>query len=186
MDSKHCNRCFQLLPLVSFGRVSAAKDGRGSRCRPCVSLDNKERMKKLSERKNIPIPPFKHCPRCDKDKRGVEFYVSRSQKDGRATYCRACTKETASERQRIRRAELDAFKADAGCKDCGYDDNPRRLEFDHLPGSEKMFNVSEGVLYPRDELYAEIAKCEVVCQPCHSKRTTQRMREARLCMTVSL
>lgn len=62
------------------------------------------------------------------------------------------------------------------CTDCGESD-PIVLEFDHLPGFEKKFNVSTAVTGSTrswSAILAEIAKCEVVCANCHRRRTASR------------
>lgn len=70
------------------------------------------------------------------------------------------------------------YKVAQGCTDCGYREHPAALEFDHLPGTNKLFNVMEKVgSYSLDKIWAEIAKCEVVCANCHAIRTaTRRVR----------
>lgn len=73
-----------------------------------------------------------------------------------------------------RRAFLDAYKVEKGCTDCGYNDHPFALEFDHLPGADKVAPVSNMILADMDRLMAEIAKCEIVCANCHRIRTTER------------
>lgn len=76
-----------------------------------------------------------------------------------------------------RRAYWAAYKAQQGCTDCGCKDSDI-LEFDHLPGHEKLFTIGEAVMqtgYHSDaDIVAEVAKCEVVCNPCHLKRTVSR------------
>lgn len=70
---------------------------------------------------------------------------------------------------------IQLLKLAYGCKDCGYRDHPTALEFDHLPGFEKEFNISQGIgRYDAAALFAEIAKCEVVCACCHRIRTHER------------
>lgn len=77
-------------------------------------------------------------------------------------------------RAQERRQFLDAYKLKHGCVDCGYTDHPAALEFDHLPGSDKLAPVGNLVLASMERLMAEIAKCEVVCANCHRIRTTDR------------
>ena len=76
--------------------------------------------------------------------------------------------------KRIKR--VAEMKVAAGCTDCGYDANADALEYDHLPGFEKVAAVSTllrgGASWERVE--AEIAKCEVVCANCHRIRTRAR------------
>ena len=43
--SKKCKICGRLLTLESFYRCSAVKDGRGARCKACMSREQKERLK---------------------------------------------------------------------------------------------------------------------------------------------
>lgn len=72
-------------------------------------------------------------------------------------------------------AEIQAFKMESGCADCGYNLHPAALEFDHRPGTIKLFNVGEKMgVYSRKKLWEEIEKCDVVCANCHAIRTTER------------
>jgi hypothetical protein len=82
------------------------------------------------------------------------------------------------ELNRAKRAErkefLDGIKLASGCTDCGYSKHPAALEFDHLPGTEKVAPVASMVLADMKRLLAEIEKCEIVCANCHRIRTTDR------------
>jgi hypothetical protein len=67
------------------------------------------------------------------------------------------------------------YKLARGCVDCGYNKHPNALEFDHLPGAVKSFNIGEKVgSYSLSRIMEEIAKCEVVCANCHAIRTSDR------------
>jgi len=62
-----------------------------------------------------------------------------------------------------------------GCMDCGYNEHPAALEFDHHVDSEKSFNIGEQIgSRSRERLWEEIAKCDVVCANCHAIRTATR------------
>ena len=62
---------------------------------------------------------------------------------------------------------------DVPCTDCGIRYPYYIMDFDHL--YDKRFNIgSDGVKFSREDLYIEIAKCEVVCSNCHRTRTWQR------------
>lgn len=53
------------------------------------------------------------------------------------------------------------------------------MDFDHLPGTDKVCSVSSFARagkYSEQELIDEIAKCEVVCSNCHRQRTFHRSR----------
>jgi hypothetical protein len=77
---------------------------------------------------------------------------------------------------RIRRNQERLFEYldDLECVDCGEDDS-RVLQFDHVRGV-KHRDVSQMVTlgYGWSTILAEIAKCEIVCANCHTKRTAQR------------
>lgn len=74
-----------------------------------------------------------------------------------------------------RRIYIQTFKLWKGCADCGYRDNPDALHFDHLPGFEKSFGISNQYHTRKWSIVlAEIEKCEVVCANCHSIRTAER------------
>jgi len=68
---------------------------------------------------------------------------------------------------------LNEYKTTYGCRDCGYDENPAAMDFDHVTGV-KLFTVSSGVTRSWEILLAEIEKCEVVCANCHRIRTDNR------------
>lgn len=58
------------------------------------------------------------------------------------------------------------YKADKGCKVCGAH---YPLEFHHRDPSLKRFTLGTGVKeeYPLEELFAEAAKCDVLCHEHH-------------------
>ncbi|WP_134745488.1 hypothetical protein [Microbacterium sp. Root53] len=62
------------------------------------------------------------------------------------------------------------------CSDCGEPDLVM-LEFDHLPGTDKKFDISRAVGASTRSwraILTEIEKCEVVCANCHRRRTANR------------
>lgn len=82
----------------------------------------------------------------------------------------AANKDKVAERNRLKRAFIDAAKA-RPCADCGVQYPPYVMSFDHLPGSGKHSNISSMGTYSLDRIAAEIEKCEVVCHNCHAQRT---------------
>ena len=52
------------------------------------------------------------------------------------------------------------------------------MDFDHLPGSLKLFEIATWVHAGKSiiKLEEEIAKCEIVCAVCHRVRTKARLR----------
>lgn len=101
---------------------------------------------------------------------------NRQGKTPRHTQCNRClytlyTQPSAAKKT----AEVHAYKLEHGCADCGYSVHPAALEFDHRPGEDKLFNIGEKIgIYKRETLWAEIAKCDVVCANCHAVRTAER------------
>ncbi len=71
-------------------------------------------------------------------------------------------------------ARLAALKVERGCADCGYNAHPAALDFDHLPGAEKVAGLSTLANAAWARVLEEIAKCEVVCANCHRIRTANR------------
>lgn len=72
-----------------------------------------------------------------------------------------------------KRAWIDAFKR-RPCADCGVQYPPVVMDFDHRPEEEKLFEVATNWGRRREDLAAEIAKCDVVCANCHRLRTAAR------------
>lgn len=75
---------------------------------------------------------------------------------------------------------VDLYKA-APCTDCGQRFPAQVMEFDHLDATQKTDDVAALV---RDRetpsvVFAEIAKCELVCANCHRIRTLYRRMDAR-------
>lgn len=70
------------------------------------------------------------------------------------------------------RSMLDLIKLASGCVDCGYKENAKALDFDHVRG-KKEFNI--GDISQRsvsdERLMVEVAKCDVRCANCHRIKT---------------
>jgi hypothetical protein len=69
----------------------------------------------------------------------------------------------------------------SSCIDCGEND-PIVLEFDHLPGCEKKFEIGRAVASSTrswKQIQQEIDKCEIVCANCHKRRTSKRANHKR-------
>lgn len=142
---------------------------------------------------------MKFCSGCSRIWPAAMFSQNRARRDGLADQCKQCAKG-ASRRYYERRREEVARKArghtkaqaarlraivedakDVPCADCGKAWPPYVMDFDHLDGKAKRFNVADVMHWGLgvDTLRAEIAKCEVVCANCHRERTHQRRLAAR-------
>lgn len=134
---------------------------------------------------------MKRCNRCGQTKPFADFHVHRTRADGLQVYCKACRSEIDHERyERIiggpapryprlpgrvsNRGWILSLKAGLPCTDCGRTYPLAVMQWDHLPGRVKVADVSAMALYTREEILAEIAKCELVCTNCHTIRTGMR------------
>ena len=84
---------------------------------------------------------------------------------------------------RYRLHRLQAIEYLGGlCRDCGYKDDLRAFEFDHV-ARERQLNersVAECFNSPWPKIQAMLDECELVCASCHAIRTAQRREERRL------
>lgn len=76
--------------------------------------------------------------------------------------------------QKTKRKLLDSWKS-THCVDCMEQFPSYCMDFDHVPGVEKSFELGSGIHKTLDELHAERAKCVVVCANCHRIRSKERM-----------
>jgi hypothetical protein len=63
-----------------------------------------------------------------------------------------------------------ALKLTAGCADCGYDQHPSALDFDHLFDKRREIGSFSTIR----SAVPEIEKCDIVCSNCHRIRTCNR------------
>ena len=87
------------------------------------------------------------------------------------------------------RSLVDWIKLASGCIKCGYNKNPKALEFNHLDPASKYRdkngktvdiarmslasgkNSAEKSRYSIKTILAEIEKCEILCANCHREHT---------------
>lgn len=85
------------------------------------------------------------------------------------------------ERQRTRtrtnlaesRRFLASLKANKPCMDCGTQYPPYVMDWDHVRGKKRNV-ISKMAGSSKEDLFAEIAKCDLVCSNCHRIRTFNR------------
>lgn len=132
---------------------------------------------------------MKKCANCQQIKEISSFNKCSSKKDGHSSYCRICDnaksktyhKGYASKRREInkKRAESNQIQIiqylkSHPCVDCGYNNSPSALAFDHISGNKKH-NVSKMIRdgYSWVSILEEIEKCEVRCANCHLEKTSK-------------
>jgi hypothetical protein len=133
------------------------------------------------------------CATCKEEKDLDEFHAG-------ARVCKGCKKDAdARSFQKHREARLEkrrqdrlaarewfeSLKAGKKCADCDLDHPPWRMDWDHLPGTEKLFEIADVSHMATGEkgkrkILDEIAKCELVCANCHRDRTHDRRRGVAL------
>jgi hypothetical protein len=70
------------------------------------------------------------------------------------------------------------IKKHFGCKDCGYSEHAKALQFDHI-NDDKKESVSNLIRsdYSWNTILEEIRKCEIRCANCHAVMTANRKDE---------
>ncbi len=133
---------------------------------------------------------MKRCPRCKETKPLEDYHLNRGRRDGHQSTCKTCLSGLAHDRylkthpharrdgprlvERGRVLWLRSLKAGKPCTDCGKIYPPEAMQWDHLPGYEKLGDISTLTTVDREEVLREIAKCELVCANCHAIRTIRR------------
>lgn len=138
---------------------------------------------------------MKRCSKCGETKPTSEFSRLAKSRDGRHYHCKVCynarhrawhnaadnvgLKREYAARGRNRTRELLYTLKNVACADCKVKYIPYAMDFDHRPGEEKAFNLSEAISkrFSIERILNEAAKCDVVCATCHRIRTYSRRKE---------
>lgn len=100
-----------------------------------------------------------------------------SKEDSARWLAKPGNRDKANARNRARNAawcdRIAAIKLESGCVDCGYNEYPEALDWDHRPDEVKVFSVGTARL-AWHRIEAEMAKCDIVCANCHRHRTAVR------------
>jgi len=137
-------------------------------------------------------PGYRVCARCGELKPLNEYHNSRT---GQFTYCRDCRNEydrlyykergraARLARRRVSHDNARLWMADiksgVPCVDCGQAFPVYVMHWDHLPGFQKVDDVSAMVgSRTREAVLEELKKCELVCANCHVMRTVVRAKRA--------
>jgi len=85
------------------------------------------------------------------------------------TDCRECREVRKAKDRAHKRMALEAYKLDHGCARCGYDRSPAALHFHHRDPAEKELKPSRLNRLGWSRIWAEVAKCDVLCANCHAE-----------------
>jgi len=109
---------------------------------------------------------------------------TRDQRPYNVAYYRANRDAEIERVMRRQRATLELLRdlRRVPCADCGGDFPPYVMDFDHRDPHMKLFSltVARALLKNRDVLFAEIAKCDIVCANCHRTRTYAAFMSGKL------
>lgn len=134
---------------------------------------------------------MKKCTDCNEVKDFCEFSKNKTKKDGLNFRCKLCQRKYFKEYYKKNREkhlirvskqsnktkaqvkeEVNKIKS-SPCVDCGLCFPPYVMDFDHVRGT-KTHNVSRLLHWGSNAVFAEIAKCDLVCSNCHRIRTHNR------------
>tara|TARA_B100001113_G_C20646390_1_gene421485 strand:- start:36 stop:539 length:504 start_codon:yes stop_codon:yes gene_type:complete len=96
-----------------------------------------------------------------------KYHAERGGKEVRDSYNKKFKEDGRREDRRKRRLQEMKDKLGNKCVKCGSTEN---LEFDHIDPKTKCFNVN-----PQDsweKTLPELYKCQLLCKPCHTEKTT--------------
>ena len=113
------------------------------------------------------------CYKCRTTKALGDFARDASREGGFSYRCKTCANASRKALRDNIRDALQAIKLESGCVDCGYNDHPQALDFDHTEDN-KVMNPSALRRYNLAAALVEASKCEVVCANCHRIRTYER------------
>lgn len=105
---------------------------------------------------------------------GKEYTPNPKYKDHRVK-CDSCIKATLSHDVKKRCVKYLGGK----CVDCGYDEHPVALDFDHVDPKTKSFKISGNAIYRWNELKNELDKCVIRCANCHRIRHYKEFLQKR-------
>ena len=174
--SRVCTNCKKRKSLDKFYANKMGKHGKSSHCKACRNEYQKNRHK----------PQFsthRKCSICNRT-RLVKFFK------GRQKTCDKCLptkrklnneykKKWHNTRGITTKEYIFNVLSKSSCNSCGETD-VLVLEFDHL--RNKLFNIGQAHMSKKitiAKLKKEIAKCQVLCSNCHTRKTAQEQNTWR-------
>jgi hypothetical protein len=118
----------------------------------------------------------KLCTKC-MIKKDIDEFLQRKDSIGTTSWCTDCRAKLRRQQKDDFYAKMSSIKLAKGCIECGFNDHPEALDFDHLPQFEKKFELSKGWGHSWTSVLEELLKCEVVCANHHRIRSYNRRTE---------
>lgn len=112
------------------------------------------------------------CCRCQKEKVTTEFKKCSRNARGYIYACKDCEKLRKEIKIKEIYTEIYFYLTENKCVKCG-EDNPLKLEFDHIDKTTKKYTISNMCTkdYSLDTIWKEIKKCQILCSNCHREKT---------------
>lgn len=171
MGTKLCTKCNLEKDLESFSTKGKGKFA--SRCKECLAQIKRE---KYISHKKIDLSTAqrntKQCSICLIEKDISCFYRNYNCNTYR-NECKDCNNKRIRSKKLEIKQVIEQLKSEP-CTDCGNRFPYYVMDFDHIDGTTKTFNVSEMRAYSLDNILKEVSKCELVCANCHRIRTFSR------------
>jgi len=133
VGTKWCTGCEEGKPVSAFGVDRRQSDGLARQCKPCANEAARvNRRKRLEGRGRVVREPAslegmpvngKKCPDCVEVKPVEAFGLNKTNRDGRAAYCKPCARRRSQEgyRERLSRkgiAVREKYEVPSGHKRC--------------------------------------------------------------------
>lgn len=133
------------------------------------------------------IMKYKKCSKCQQYKQ-VKYFNKRRK--GYSAYCKLCNRANLKahyknnpqyyhNKRRTHKKHVKELIRNSKlrpCVDCGQRFHPCAMQYDHIPGTNKRFNISGAITaLPVGTVLTEIDKCDLVCAVCHAYRTYYRL-----------
>lgn len=142
--------------------------------------DNPEYMKEYHKKWNK--DNFKHVKECKKkwNKDNSEHIKKQRRQrylENREKILKVCKKyrenhyEEKKQHYKEKLQYIQDYKISKGCASCGYNKNPRFLNFHHPDNNKKEFDVWKAIHQNKnlEKIKKEMDKCILLCNSCHRK-----------------
>lgn len=117
----------------------------------------------------------KKCRLCGQEKPITEFHKRGGNRGDYQAECKTCSAKRFAEGRKHKRRVIARYKRMKGCVECGHkDERAMYLHFHHVVPSTKD-NYGDSHAYDANwswqRIKAELAKCVILCNSCHTKET---------------